>query len=202
MPAMKHFTLDEIYADARRKRAMKNADEAAHRTIVQRALVPGEPVLLYWWDGGVSGLVLATDRRLLHFPRLEKRKALFGFTVSFERESYPYHTIQGVSHTLGSTWQHPLIHLHRDGADDALLVITQLKNPQVEARTVELQKLIATCKSTDIATTAVVDAVDPALTDVALAEQLQHLFDLYKDGALDRAEFEAAKQKLLAAQDK
>ena len=41
--------------------------------------------------------------------------------------------------------------------------------------------------------------VDPEFTDVALAEQLQQLFDLYKDGALDQSEFEAAKQKLLAA---
>ncbi len=193
---MKPLSLDMVYADPLAKIALQGAEEAEHRRLVRRGLAPGEPILAFWWDKGVTGLLLATDRRLIQFPRFENRKLLFGYTVSFETWSYFYADIRGISGAPGGFFQFSRMFLHRASKEDSTIVLTGLNKDEVEARISELQQVITYCRSHQVQHEELTPE-DLTGGEGELAEQVKRLYDLYREGILDHEEFTAAKKKLL-----
>jgi hypothetical protein len=192
---MKSFTLDDVYADPLARTCLHGQADA-HRPIVRKALAPGEPILGYWWDRGVSGLLLATDRRLIQVLWFEKRE-MFSFRMNHRFETWvcPYQAITGITITPGSLFQYPVIVLTRKDADPAAIVLTGLKNDAARARADALRDLITACQTHPIPRSASSEITDVESGD--LAEQLQRLYDLYRQGGLDEAEYTHAKERLL-----
>ncbi len=190
---MKIHTLDDIYADPLAK-ACLHGPEADHRRMVQAALMPAEPILSYWWSKGISGLLLATDHRLLQFPAFEMRQ-MFSLKINyrFETWSYPYATITEVRWQPGSMFQHPVVVLDRVEEDPAIIVVSGLDPVAVAARAGALGKLIAYCQTHDIPRPALAAERDP----LVIAAQLQQIYDLYRQGVLEEGDYTRARKKLL-----
>ncbi len=194
------FSLDSVYADPAAARALENR-EKQHRALVEGALQPGEPVYACWWDTDFSGLILATDRRILQFPKIKSRRAMFLTDLSFDVWQYGYDTLDQLTITPGSFFEYTRIVLHRPKTEDALIVITRSRLPaavrdRLETFTATIERLAARWNADPALREAALEAA-AAVPSSSLAVQLRELHDLFKDGALTEEEFDRAKQQLL-----
>jgi hypothetical protein len=189
---MSIFTLDEVYRDPE-SFAILGDDARTHREMVIKALHTGEAIRAYWWERDITGLVLATDRRILQFPRFQERTGLFSFRNRYEVWAYPYAEISDLSTKRGGIFEFAQIIVHREQADDAIICFTRARPADLTAIKTVLGDLIAGWQA---------DGVEaPPLNDEtiesSLADQLQVLYTLYQNGGLDEEEYRRAKARLL-----
>lgn len=193
------ISLDRIYADPAAAPALEK-HEAVQRALVEKTLQPGEPIHAYWWDHDFSGLVLATDRRIVQFPKFKARRML-QMQITFDVWQYTYDTIACLSILPGSFFQYIRIVLHRPTTEDALIVITRSRLPdevreRLETFVTAIGRLAARWNADPALREAALEAA-AAVPEGSLAAQLRELHGLFQAGALTEEEFNQAKRQLL-----
>ncbi len=193
---MKPVSLHEIYAHKLAARAVEGHLEE-HRQRVMQALAPHEMIFDFWWDPDFTGLVLATDRRLLQFPKTRIRRGILAFDVVFETLVYPYEEIDGLSRVPGSLFEFTRIRLHRKHQDDALIVITKLRRERLDEFVANIQALLEQWAARQQAQEMGETPQERPQEAEDLTARLKALYDLYQSGALSHEEYQQAKRKLL-----
>jgi hypothetical protein len=204
------YSLNQVYADPRVARCLEGHPLDEHRARVLRALAPAEPIHAFWW-GEVGGLVLATDRRLLQFPKMLQRRLLMGYNIRFETWAHPYAVLDHLEFIPGSFFELARVMAHKTDGSPVAIVLGKVDPVEREAFVRDIEALLAAWRVRSETEQSALDASTPPL-DVdrgairtaerdtepgGLAAELQALYDLYRSGGLTDEEYQQAKARLL-----